>query len=129
MKYFTEIINEDQLIQHIECGPSSNSRLETFIGSLFGIIVDVPLRDFTYAVHLEAVISLIVLLSVQLQSSKRADQSTIYRLIVKGRHAIHAPLLVKSLLSNFMEQKRAPPTYGGNSSHNSIVFGKLRYYS
>lgn len=121
------MVTEEQLIEHIECGPNTgSSRLEMFIGSLVGIIVDVPLKDFTYAVHLEAVTCLLALLSVQLHSSRQADQSNIYRLIMKGRHAIHAPLLVKSLLQNFIEQEKAPPTYGGNSSHHSIVFGMSR---
>lgn len=124
IKYLTEMVTEEQLIEHIECGPSTGgSRLETFIGSLVGILVDVPLKDFTYSVHLEAVTCLLVLLSVQINSSTRADQSSIYRFIMKGRHAMHAPLLVKSLLQNFIEQEKAPPTYGEHAGHQSVVFG------
>lgn len=117
------MIQEEQLVEHIECGQNSNgTRLETFIGSLVGILVDVPLRDFTYAVHLEAVTCLLILLSVQLHSNKRAANSTIYRIVMKGQHAIHSPFLVKNLLQNFIDQEKAPLMYGGNSNQ-SFVFG------
>ncbi|KAK5648996.1 hypothetical protein RI129_003888 [Pyrocoelia pectoralis] len=123
VKYFTDVITEEQFVEHIECYPSNISRLETFVGSLIGIVVDVPLKDFTYAVHLESVTCLLVLLSIHLHSQKKADQCNIYRLIMRGRHAIHAPLLVKSLLFNYIEQQKAPPVYGTNSGNQSIVYG------
>ncbi|KAF5307529.1 hypothetical protein FQR65_LT06884 [Abscondita terminalis] len=123
LKYFTDVITEEQLIEHIECDSSNTSRLETFIGALMGIIVDVPLKDFTYSIHLECIICLMILLSVHLHSHGKAENSNVYRLIMRGRHAIHAPILIKSLLLNFIEQKKAPPVYGTNSNHQSIVFG------
>ncbi|KAK4883863.1 hypothetical protein RN001_000134 [Aquatica leii] len=123
LKYFMDVITEEQLMEHIECCSNNTSRLETFIGALMGIIVDVPLKDFTYSIHLECIICLLILLSVHLHSQVKADHSNIYRLIMRGRHAIHAPILIKSLLQNFIDQKKAPPLYGTNSSHQSIVFG------
>lgn len=123
MKYLTETVTEEQLIEHLELGSENQtSRLESLIGALFGIIVDIPLKEFTYAVHLEAITCLIVLLSVQLHTNKKADQSTIYGLIMKGRQSIHAPLFMKGLVQNFIEQKKAPPTFSTNQGH-SIVLG------
>lgn len=87
-----------------------------------GILVDVPIKDCTYPIHHEAVTCLVVLLSVQMHSGNRADQSNIYRLVIKGKHAIHAPLLMKSLLQNYIEQKKPSPGFMGNQSH-SVVLG------
>lgn len=42
---------------------------------------------------------------------------------MQGRYAIHAPLLIKTLLRHFTEQKKAPPGLYGNSGGNSIVLG------
>lgn len=97
---------------------------ESFIGALVGIIVDVPVNDSTYLIHLEAVTGLLILLSVQFHSGHRSDQSNIYRLIMKGKHVIHAPLLVRSLLTNFINQGKLPPGYGGTQGQ-SIVLGKI----
>ncbi|XP_017771961.1 PREDICTED: dymeclin [Nicrophorus vespilloides] len=120
IKYLAELLSEEQLMEHIESGPES--KLEALIESLFGIIVDVPLKDITYAVHLEAVTTLLSLLSVQVHTNRRPDQLSIFRLIMKGRHAIHAPLFIKNLLQNFMDQKKAPPGFGSNQG-TSIVLG------
>lgn len=123
LKYLTETVTEEQLIEHLEVeSENQSSRLESLIGALFGIIVDIPLKEFTYAVHLEAITCLIVFLSVQLHTNRKADQSAIYRLIMKGRQSIHAPLFMKRLLQNFIEQKKAPPTFSTNQGH-SLVLG------
>lgn len=122
LKYLTETVTEEQLIEHLEVGTEKQSRLESLIGALFGIIVDIPLKEFTYAVHLEAITCLLVFLSVQIHTNRKADQSNIYRLLVKGRHSIHAPLFMKGLLQNFIEQKKAPPNFSTNQGQ-SLVLG------
>lgn len=91
-----------------------------------GILVDVPLMDYTYYVHLETVTCFLVLLSAPMQSSQRADHSSVFRLVTSGRHAMHAPLLVRSLVQNFIDQKRAPPAYGAGSDNQGLVFGKFK---
>lgn len=115
-------MTEEQLIEHLEHGSNGISRLESLIGALAGVLVDVPLKNVTYPIHLEAVTCILVLLSVQIHSGRRADHSHIYRLIMQGKHAIHAPLLMKSLLQNFIDQKKAPPGFTGNQSQ-SVVLG------
>nr|XP_023020039.1 dymeclin [Leptinotarsa decemlineata] len=121
LKFMTEILPEEELMKHIEFKGSGNY-VESFIGTLVGIIVDVPVEDSTYLIHLEALTCLLVCLSVQFHSGGRSDQSMIYRLIMRGKHVIHAPVLVKSLLTNFISQGKLPPGYGGNHGH-SIVLG------
>lgn len=98
--------------------------MESFIGALVGIIVDVPVNDTTYLIHLEAVTCLIIILSVQYHSGCRSDQSSIYKLIMKGKHVIHAPLLVRSLLTNFINQGKLPPGFGSDQGY-SLVLGTL----
>lgn len=131
-KYLVETVSEEQLINHFEAqGPETGTKskheivgkLQSFLDSLIELVVDVPLRDFTYCVHLEAINCLLILLSVTLYSQHRADNSTIYRLVMQGRYAIHAPLLIKTLLQHYMEQKKAPPGLYGNNGGNSIVLG------
>lgn len=129
LKYLVELVAEDQFILHIETGHEVNSvvygstsRLELLINCLFGIIIDLPLRDITYLVHLEAVTCILVLLSVQAHGQKRADQSNLFRLIMNGKIAIHAPLFVKSLMQNYIDQVKAP-LGGFGSNSQSIVLG------
>lgn len=121
LKFLTEVATEDQLLKHLEFKGSGNE-CESFIGALVGIIVDVPVNDSTYLIHLEAVTCLIIMLSVQYHSGCRSNQSSIYKLIMKGKHVIHAPLLVRSLLNNFITLKKVPPGYGGSQGY-SIVLG------
>ncbi|XP_019866777.2 dymeclin [Aethina tumida] len=121
LKFLTETVNEEQLIQHIEVNGPGNV-IESLIGALVGIIVDVPVKESTYAVHLEAVTCLLIFLSVQFHSGRRSDQSNIYHLIMKGKHVIHAPVLVKCLLTNFINQEPTPAAYGTNHGQ-SIVLG------
>lgn len=94
---------------------------ESFIGALVGIIIDVPVNDSTYLIHLEAVTCLLIMLSVQYHSGHRSDQSNIYRLIMRGKHVIHAPLLVRSLLTNFINQGKLPPQYGYSQGHSGVL--------
>ncbi|KAJ8970965.1 hypothetical protein NQ317_012642 [Molorchus minor] len=121
VKFLTEMTTEDQLLQHIEF-KGNRSTLESFVGCLVGILVDIPVTNSTYLIHLEVVTCILIFLSVPFNSSQKADQSNIYHLIMRGKHVIHAPLLIKSLCQNFINQEKLPPGYGNNQNH-SIVLG------
>ncbi|RZC40688.1 Dymeclin and/or Hid1 domain containing protein [Asbolus verrucosus] len=121
LKFLTETVTEEQLIEQVEYN-GNGTRLEMFVDALVKIIVDVEVKDTTYGIHLEAVTILLVFLSVQLHSGRKSDQSNIYRLIMRGRHTTHAPLLIKCLLMNFMNQEKVPIGYGANTGH-SLVLG------
>jgi hypothetical protein len=121
LKFLTETVTEEQLTEQVEYN-GNGTRLESFIDSLVKIIVDVEVKDSTYGIHLEAVTTLLVFLSVQLHSGQKSDQSNIYRLIMRGRHTTHAPVLIKSLLINYMNQEKVPAGYGANTGH-SVVLG------
>ncbi|CAG2055624.1 unnamed protein product, partial [Timema podura] len=89
-KYFVENLKEEDLVRQFEARPKHTdgshhedehvNRMEVFMDSLIEIIVDVPVRDFTYPLHLESVNTLLVLLSVQMFSQKPAAKSCIYSL-------------------------------------------------
>lgn len=124
----TETVTEEQLIEHIEFGTSGGSRLESLLGALVGILVDIPLKDCTYPIHHEAVTTLLVFLSVQIHSGRRADQSNIFRLVMRGRHAIHAPLLIKNLLQHYIDQRKPSPGFVDNHSHSIVLGIEINFY-
>lgn len=124
LKFFTETLTEEQLIGHIE---QNSITLESLIGALIGIVVDVPVNNATYAFHLETVTCLLILLSVQVHSDRKADQSAVYRVFMRGKHIIHAPILIKCLVVNFINQEKLPPNYTGNNGQ-SIVLGIIYFH-
>lgn len=133
-KFFVENLKEEDLVRQFEARPLQQAdgthredenvnRLEVFLDSLIEIVVDVPVKDFTYPLHLEAVNCLLVLLSLQMFSQRPASKSCIYRSLMQGRYSIHAPLLVKTLLQHFISQDKAPPGLHRSSGGGSIVIG------
>lgn len=133
-KYLVETYNEDEIIQQFEARPASQSNvpngdstvsnLDGFLDALIEIVVDVPLKDFTYILHLEAINSLLVLLSIQMFSTQSADKLQVYRSLMQGRNSIHSPLLVKTLLQHFINQTKVPPGLLNPDGHGgSIVLG------
>lgn len=96
---------------------SGSSMLDQLISTLIAILVDIPLDDSTYLLQVEAINTLLVLLSVQMYSSTPAKQSTIYKQIMSGKSSIHALILTKTLLCNFIRQLPLPQESG------SIIIG------
>lgn len=120
-KYFVEHLSEELLIQQFDCRTANpdgtpaddtddeiGGQIEKFISALVELLVDVPILNFTYALHLESLNTLLVLLSIQMFQSQPAAQFSIYRYIMQGKCAIHAPLLVKVLLWNYINQEKCP---------------------
>nr|XP_050856638.1 dymeclin isoform X1 [Vespula vulgaris] len=129
LKYLVETVGEEEMIKHIEAseistaGQSTSSyRLEDLFESLLELITDVPLCEFTYIVHLEAINCLLVLLSVQLFSQTAAEYSPIYRIAMHAQSSEHAPAVVCTLLHNFVQQQHAPAGLFSQQPGGSIVF-------
>lgn len=120
LKFLTEILKEEDLLKHIQYRNIGNV-MEAFLGSVVGIIVDVPIDDYTYLIHLESATCLLICLSIQYHSGGKSDHSTIYRLMMKGKHVIHAPILIKRLMTNFIEQRKMPSGYTGNNGHSIVL--------
>ncbi|XP_012234903.1 dymeclin [Linepithema humile] len=129
LKYLIETVGEEEMLKHIEAPQTtatnealSSFRLEEFVETLIELITDVPLCDFTYLVHLEAINCLLVLLSVQLFSQTAAEYSTVYRIAMHAHSSQHAPAVVCTLLHNFIQQEHAPPGLLTQQPGGSIVF-------
>ncbi|XP_011309112.1 dymeclin [Fopius arisanus] len=134
LKYLVETVGEMEMIKHAETVPKVPSgeikesstilKLESLFEALIEIIIDVPLCEFTYVVHLEAVNCLLVLLSVQLfsQTSATSVYSTVYRIVMTHEASIHAPVVVCTLLHNFAQQEHAPPGLLTRDAGGSFVF-------
>lgn len=69
--------------------------------------------------HVESITTLLILLSVQMYSSRPAQNSSIYKIVMQDKGAtIHALLLTKCLINNFIKQEPPP-----NNESGSIIIG------
>lgn len=112
----SNVTSDQDSNKKVEITPGT-SMMDTFISVLIEIIVDIPLNDSTYLLKVEAINSLLVLLSVQMYSTTPANQSVIYKCLMQKRCSIHALVLTKTLLINFVSQKPVPHETG------SIIIG------
>ncbi|XP_016940379.1 dymeclin [Drosophila suzukii] len=96
------------------------SKFETFIDALVNLIVVIPVKEFTYHLHLEAVNMLITLLSVHLFAQQPTDKSIVFRTVFKCQHA---NVLMSALLHFVARMVEVPNTMFGSSSAGSFVFG------
>ncbi|UYV69166.1 DYM [Cordylochernes scorpioides] len=131
-KYFIQTVTEDEVVKQFQavypeagCCPEPQngnlSLLERLLTTLIEIIVDVPFTELTYGIALEAVNCLLVLLSVQMYSSRPASKSMVYRTLLHGKCTIHAPLLIKTLLQHYMAQEKWKMM--DNAGGGSIILG------
>ncbi|KAL3886406.1 hypothetical protein ACJMK2_026404 [Sinanodonta woodiana] len=117
-KYLVEHLSEELVIQQFDVqqcqaegytAPEDQGPLgEQLITSLVELLVDVPVLNFTYALHLEALNTLLVLTSIQMFQPSPTSKFVIFRYIMQGKCSIHACLLMKTLLRNFMNQEKCP---------------------
>ncbi|BFZ14111.1 hypothetical protein BsWGS_17150 [Bradybaena similaris] len=134
-KYFVEHLSEELLLHQFDCLPPKpdgspaddtaeiGSQAEEFLTSLVELIVDVPVLNFTYALHLEALNTLMVLSSIQMFHTQPASQFTVYRILMQGKCAIHAPVLMKVLMWNYLNQEKCPAElYRGHSDDGSLIY-------
>lgn len=105
----------------------NESRVEMLIDALLGLIIDVPVTDNTYYLHLECINTILVLMSVYMFAgvhgqTRLVDTSLIYRTLFQGRYGMHAPLLVKTLLNNLCSMLAAPPNmFGAHAGGGSLL--------
>ncbi|XP_071442819.1 dymeclin isoform X2 [Hetaerina americana] len=134
IKYLVENHKEEDLVRHLEVRPPRNeatqnndedftSRLELLMDALPEIIISVPIRDFTYQLHLEAVNCVLVLLSVQMFSQSQASSLTVYRTLMMGKCSEKSSLLSKALLEHFAAQEKLPLSLQRNGAGGSFMFG------
>ncbi|XP_052742858.1 dymeclin [Bicyclus anynana] len=105
---------------------SGESRVEMLVDALIGLIIDVPITDNTYYLHLECINTLLVLMSVYMFAgvhgqTRLVETSLIFRTLFQGRYGMHAPLLVKTLLSNLSSMMPAPPQFGAQGPGSMLI--------
>ncbi|XP_043232636.1 dymeclin-like [Amphibalanus amphitrite] len=119
-KLSVQLLSEEELVRQLEA-PAPAGQLETLLTGLVEVLVDVPLTDATYYIHLESLNTLLVLLACQLYSVKQAQSLVVYRTLMSGRCAMHAPILVRTLLRHTVARQPVPDArYTGGGS---LVFG------
>nr|XP_058970564.1 dymeclin-like [Pocillopora verrucosa] len=126
-KYFIEMLPNEEVIRHLggsvvksqsdedvsgfsgqvlhctDCGI-----IEDLICGLIDVIVNVPVSEVTYPIHVEAINTLLVMLSVQMFDSGASHSSIFYQVIMKGKCNSSANDLVRVLLKNFIKSEKTP---------------------
>ncbi|XP_046856978.1 dymeclin-like [Xenia sp. Carnegie-2017] len=92
---------EDSKFQ--ECG-----LLDDFFETLVEILTEIPYSDQTYTVLLEAINSMIVLLSVQMFDPDASTNSVIYQIVMHGKCSKRCNKLVMRLLRYYIKQDPLP---------------------
>lgn len=98
------------------------SKFDTFLESIFNIICVIPIKDYTYHLHLECVNVILVLCSVYLHNQQTTERSTIFRTIYQCQYA---STLLATLLHNVSRMTPSPALgpYGHLNTGGSFVFG------
>ncbi|XP_038217842.1 dymeclin [Zerene cesonia] len=148
-KYLVEMVPEYELCKHLDVQAkvvtapqqdpnlepgtleptkivTGESRVEMLIDALISLIIDVPITDNTYHLHLECINTLLVLMSVYMfagvhGTTRMVETSLIYRTLFQGRYSMHAPLLVKTLLNNLSNMAAAPPQFGSQGPGSMLI--------
>ncbi|XP_013418845.1 dymeclin [Lingula anatina] len=121
-KYFVENLSEELLLEQFKAQPTGEVEdaeedlCQDFLSALIELIVDVTVVSYTYALHLEALNCLLILLSIQMFQPQPAGETMLYRYIMHGKCSIHACMLMKSLLHNFVAQEKCPASLIKNHS-------------
>ncbi|XP_060808687.1 dymeclin [Amyelois transitella] len=119
-----EATPDQSVVPHESDSPKMNgseSKVEVLIDALIGLIIDIPVTDNTYYLHLECINTLLVLMSVYMFASvhgqtRLIETSLIYRTLFQGRYGMHAPLLVKTLIINLSNMSNAPLSMFGTAN-------------
>ncbi|CAG0921452.1 unnamed protein product [Notodromas monacha] len=126
LKYFVENAEVDVVARQFDLDKQfqremdasyGGNLLDAFIGSLMEIIVDVPVDNQTYELHLEAVNTMVILMSVQMFMTSQAEHRTLFQTLMYGNCSIHSGMLVKQLLTNFTERLKY------NDAGGSVILG------
>lgn len=131
LKYFIETLGEEGMLKQLEdsqqrtkssISSEPEKLLESIINTLFEIIIGISLDNKTYAITLEAVHTLVVLLSVQMFSSRPAHMSVVYSIVMKNSCSAHSHLLMKTLLQHYSSQDKCPHCVNAVDG-NSLITG------
>ncbi|KAJ8035588.1 Dymeclin [Holothuria leucospilota] len=144
LKYFLEHLSEGRVLQQMSVlsdanndvpvssqlalsdnqEPLKENLLQKLIHSLIKMLVEVPVLNFTYIIHLEAINTLLTLLSLQLYIPRIHNKSIILQYFMKGTCSEDAHILIKMLLDNFIKYEECPPELLGEPEESvSFLYG------
>ncbi|CAD6192580.1 unnamed protein product [Caenorhabditis auriculariae] len=98
------------------------STAEEFTYNLCSILVDIPVNDLTLAIHVEAIRSLLTLLSSQLYNEAIVNTSIVFRYFISGACSKQAAELTKTLLRNYLHHNSEYQPVA-KKQPESLVFG------
>lgn len=108
-KFFAQRLNADELKKFFYSGDNltavddGNTAVDEFLSALIEILVDLPINNLTTRLHFEALNCLISLLTCEL-FIKQARPSVFLNILMHGKCSIHAPILTRILLQNFVSE-------------------------
>lgn len=129
-KYFVENLTEEVVLDQFEAKPPDGivglpegklSLFNSLLEGLVTILVDVPIVDVTYAVHLECVNTLLSLMSLQMYNLVQASESRLYQCVLQGNCSTRAVKLVERLLQNYIKQMKYPAHLHADNAHGSML--------
>lgn len=123
VKYLIEHTNEAELLNHfsltlttsIQNSRSKDITFQDYLQILIDILITVPVTDTTYNLHIEAINSLLVVLSIPLFACAPASHYVAYKYMMEIKEA---NILLKTLLQRYIEQTKRP-----TRTPNSLLFG------
>lgn len=127
-KFMAETIKEEDMVAQFNVvlpdeQEESTAMFIQFLSTLVMLLIEIPLRENTYGLHLEGSKLLIVLLSVTMFSpSKPADQLVVWRELMTGDLQYLATPLTCTLLLRYIDQETAPASVLGQEG-GSLVLG------
>lgn len=93
----------EEVLHCTDCGV-----IEDLICGLVDVIINVPISEVTYPIHVEAINTLLVMLSVQMFDPNASESSIFFQVVMKGKCHSNADDLVKVLLKNFIIKEKTP---------------------
>ncbi|KAF8565851.1 hypothetical protein P879_06487 [Paragonimus westermani] len=124
-KYLVERTSEHRFVMHLKDDSgedSSLSLLECFFQVLFRLLLEVPVKDETYGLHCETLMTILVLLARQMHNDLSCPLPRVYVYLMWGKAASLAPAIVHRLLTNFADNIPVPPGLHNRSNQSSFIW-------
>jgi len=126
IKFMSERIKEEELVKQFNDEESSPPVFDKFLSALLNIIIEIPLRNHTYALLLESTKVLLCMLSPAVFTTARPAQSMhTWKQLMNGDLSELSTPLTAILLLRFVEQTPAPPDLYSQGGGGSLVLWGL----
>lgn len=116
-KYLVDNLPEQELVRQFNTLPScegTRTVFEEYLLTIFTLISTLDVQSATYYIHLEAVNSLIVLLSVQMQELKPTTSSVIHLSVMNSKCSEVSKAVVQKLFQNYIKNHLLPSEDDGS---------------